>query len=153
MDSPDELQLQGVHGNIEYQIHAIKSNLETTLGAGTVSWRYVPTGDNPADDTNRGLHPVELNMNHRYSAGPGFLYKAAVFWPENKVEVLLEEDKRERKKLRWVGVSQESEPVLGWKRYSSLAKLRRGSPYAMRFVNNTRVEKELGQTDRWQQQS
>ena len=112
------------------------SNLDTALGAGAVSWGYVPTGDNPTDDVNRGLHPVELNVNHRYSAGPEFLYKAAEFWPENKVELPLEEDKRERKRLRWVGVSQESEPVLGWKRYSSLAKLRRMLAYVMRFANN-----------------
>ena len=82
----------------------------------------MPTGDNPADDITRGLHLVGLNVNHRYCAGTEFLYKAAEFWPENKVEVPLEEDKREMKKLRWVGVFQESEPVLGWKRYSSLAR-------------------------------
>ena len=59
----------------------------------------------------------------------------------------LEEDKRERKRLRWVGISQESEPVLGWKRYSSLAKLKRMLAYVMRFVSNTRVKKQLRQTD------
>ena len=57
----------------------------------------MPTGDNPADDITRRHHPVGLNVNYRYSAGPEFLYKAAEFWPGNKVEVPLEEDKRERK--------------------------------------------------------
>ena len=133
-------------GNRVTEIHTIMKNLETALGAGAVSWRYVPTGDNPADDITRELQPVELNVNHRHSAGPEFLYKAVEFWPENKFEVPLEEDKRERKRLRWVGVSQESEPVLGWKRYSSLAKLRKVLAYVMRFVNNTRVKKELRQT-------
>ena len=134
-------------GNRVSEIHTIMSNLETTLRAGTVSWRYMPKGDNnPADDITRELHPVELNLNHRYSAGPEFLYKVTKFWPENKVEVLLEDAKRERKRLRWVGVSQESEPVLGWKRCSSPAKLIRVLAYVMRFVNNTRVKKELGQT-------
>ena len=129
-------------GNRVPEIDTIMSNLETTLGA-----RYLPTGtNNPADDITRVLHPVELNLNHRYSAWPEFLYKAAEFWPENKVEVLLGEGKRERKRLRWVGVSQESEPVLGWKRCSSPAKLRRVLAYVMRFVNNTRVKKELDQT-------
>ena len=75
-----------------------------------------------------------------------FLYKAAEFWPENKVEVHLEEDKRETKTLRWVGVSQEIEPVLGWKRYSSLAKLTRVLAYEVRFARNRRVKKELRQT-------
>ena len=58
----------------------------------------------------------------------------------------LEEDKRKRKKLRRVGVSQESEPLLGWKRYSSLAELRRVLAYVMGFVSNTRVKKQLRQT-------
>ena len=60
-------------GNRVSEIHTIMSNLETTLGAGAVGWRYVPTGDNPADDIIWGLHPVELNVNHRYCAGPEFL--------------------------------------------------------------------------------
>ena len=38
------------------------------------------------------------------------------------------------------------EPVLGWKRYSSLAELRRVLAHVMRFVNNTRVNKELRQS-------
>ena len=122
------------------------SNLETTLGSGTVSWRYAPTVDNPANDITRELHPVGLYVKHPYSAWLEFLYKAAEFWPENKVEVHLEEDKRETKTLRWVGVSQEIEPVLGWKRYSSLAKLRRVLAYVMRFARNRRVKKELRQT-------
>ena len=129
-------------GNRVSESHTIISNLETAPGAGAVSWRYVPTGDNPADHIIRGLQPVELNVNHRHSAGPEFLYKTAEFWPRNKVEVLLEEDKRAGKSLRWVGGSQENEPVLGWKRYSSLAKLRRVLVYVMRFVNNTIVKKE-----------
>ena len=88
-------------GNRVSEIHTIMSNLETTLRAGTVSWRYMPKGDNnPADDITRELHPVELNLNHRYSAGPEFLYKVTKFWPENKVEVLPEDAKRERKRLR-----------------------------------------------------
>ena len=37
-------------GNRVSEIHTIMSNPETALGAGAVSWRYVPKGDNPADD-------------------------------------------------------------------------------------------------------
>ena len=85
-------------------------------------------------------------MKHPYSPGLEFLYKAAEFWPENKVEVPLEEDKRDTKRLRWVGGSQEIEPVLEWKRCSSLAKLGRVLAYVMRFVRNRGVKKELRQT-------
>ena len=100
-------------GNRVSEIHTIMSNPETALGAGAVSWRYVPTGDNlTGDNITRGLHSVELNVNHHYSDGPEFVYKAAEFSPENKVEVALEDDKRKRKTLKWVRVFQESEPVL-----------------------------------------
>ena len=133
-------------GNRVSETHTIMSNLETTLGAGTVSWRYAPTVDNPANDITRELHPVGLYVKHPYSAWLEFPYKAGEFWPENNVEVHLEEDKRETKTLRWVGNSQEIEPVLGWKRYSSLAELRRVLAYVMRFARNRRVKKELRQT-------
>ena len=133
-------------GNRVSETDTVMSNLETTLGAGTVNWRYAPTVDNPANDITRELHPVGLYVKHPYSAWLEFLYKAAEFCPENKVEVHLEEDKRETKRLRWVGVSQEIEPVLGWERYSSPAKLRRVLAYVMRFARNRRVKKELRQT-------
>ena len=133
-------------GNRVSETDTVMSNLETTLGAGTVNWRYAPTVDNPTNDITRELHPVGLYVKHPYSAWLEFLYKAAEFCPENKVEVHLEEDKRETKRLRWVGVSQEIEPVLGWERYSSPAKLRRVLAYVMRFARNRRVKKELRQT-------
>ena len=59
-------------GNRISEIHTIMSDLEATLGAGTVSWRYVLTENNPADDITRGLRPTELNIGHRYNDGPGF---------------------------------------------------------------------------------
>ena len=133
-------------GNRVSETDTVMSNLETTLGAGTVSWRYAPTVDNPANDITRELHPVGLYVKHPYSAWLEVLYKAAEFWPENKVEVPLEEDKREKKTLRWVGVSQEIEPVLGWERYSSPAKLRKVLAYVMRIARNRGVKKELRQT-------
>ena len=133
-------------GNRVSETYTIMSNLETTLGAGAASWRYVRQVIILQNDITRELHPVGLYVKHPYSAGLEFLYKAAEFWPENKVEVPLEEDKRDTKRLRWVGGSQEIEPVLEWKRCSSLAKLGRVLAYVMRFVRNRRVKKELRQT-------
>ena len=52
-------------GNRVSEIHTIKSDLEATLGAGMVSWIYVPSEYNHADDITRGLRPAELNMGHR----------------------------------------------------------------------------------------
>ncbi|XP_068717160.1 uncharacterized protein [Montipora capricornis] len=44
------------------EIHTIMSELESTLGAGTVYWRYVPTECNPADNVTRGLRPAQLDV-------------------------------------------------------------------------------------------
>ena len=71
------------------------SNLETALGAGAVSWRYVSTGDNPADDITRRFHPVELNVNNRYSAGP-----AGVLLQISRVDERRHE-RKEKAKMGW----------------------------------------------------
>ena len=93
-------------GNRVSEIRTIKSNLEATLGAGMVSWRYVPSEYNHAHDITRGLRPAELNMGHRYNDGPKFLYESAELWPENKVNMPLERaDESEKKKETWAGAS------------------------------------------------
>lgn len=50
------------------------------------------------------------------------------------------------KRSRGVGISQETVPVLEWKRYFFLVKLRRLLAYVMRFAKNTQVKKEVPQT-------
>ena len=129
-------------GNRVSEIHTIMSELESTLGAGTVYWRYVLTECNPADDITRGLRPAQLNTNHRYYRGPEFLYMPVDVWPESKIEVPKKKVEESERKARWVEVLHESEVLLGWKRYSSLAKMRRVVAYVKRFLKNTRTKKE-----------
>ena len=131
-------------GNRMSEIHTIMSSLEATLGAGAVSWRYVPTEANPADDITRGLSPTELGAGFCYISGPKFLYESGELWLENKVKAPCENDDiKEKKKERWAGASQENKALLGWKKYSSLTKLRRVTAYVMRFANNVRAKKEV----------
>ena len=122
------------------------SDLDATLGAGKVCWRYVPTESNPADDITRALHPDQLNVNHPYYGGPEFLLKSAKLRPEREVEAPQDEADKSERKLKWAGVSQETEPMLGWRKYSSLTKLRRVVAYVRRFANNTRVKDEACMT-------
>ena len=130
-------------GNRVSEIHTIMSNLETKQGAGTVSWRYLPTEANPADNISCGLSPIELCKGFLYNSGPKFLYESAELWPENKVEAPSEKDEvSEKKKGRWAGASQENEVLSGWKKYSSPTKLRRVTAYVMRFANNARIKRE-----------
>ena len=118
------------------EIHTIMSELESTLGEGTVYWRYVLTECNPAGDITRGLRPAQLNMSHRYYRGPEFQYMSVDVWPESKIEVPQKKVEESERKARWVGVLHESEVLLGWKRYSSLAKMRRVVAHVKRFLNN-----------------
>ena len=62
--------------------------------------------------------------------------------PESKIEVPQKEFEEGERKARLVGVLHECEVLLGWKRYSSLAKMRRVVAYVKRFLNNTRTKKE-----------
>ena len=106
-------------------------------------WRYVSTEANPADDISRGLGPTDLCKCFGYNSGPKFLYESAELWPENKVEAPSEKDEvSEKKKGRWAGASQENKVLLGWKKYSSLTKLRRVTAYVVRLANNARIKKE-----------
>jgi hypothetical protein len=45
-------------------------------------WRHVPTKINPADDCSRGVDASELSADHRWFAGPEFLTRPSVEWPQ-----------------------------------------------------------------------
>ena len=85
-------------------------------------------------------------MNHPYYGGPGFLLKPAKLWLDSKVEAPQEEVDKSEGKLKWAGVYQETEPMLGWRKYASLTKLRRVVTYARQFANNTQVKEEARMT-------
>ena len=44
-------------------------------------WNHVPGFLNPADDVLRGLTPLRLNLNHRWTQGSDFLWRSASHWP------------------------------------------------------------------------
>ena len=82
-------------------------------------------------------------MGHRYNDEPEFLYESAELWPGSKVNAPLErDDESEKKKERWARTSQEIDVILGWKKYSSLGKLRRVTAHVMRFTHKTRVKEQ-----------
>ncbi|KAI7812768.1 hypothetical protein IRJ41_008898 [Triplophysa rosa] len=45
------------------------------------SWRYVDSGNNPADDITRGKSLRELTSPCRWIHGPDFLHQSEAFWP------------------------------------------------------------------------
>lgn len=44
-------------------------------------WRYVPSGDNPADCARRGVYPSKLGQHSLWWLGPAFLKKCSTEWP------------------------------------------------------------------------
>ena len=61
-------------------------------------WNYVPTKENPADDTTRGLKLSNSLKDERWINGPEFLYKDESEWPKQPSSfVLCHEDKEIRK--------------------------------------------------------
>ena len=67
-------------------------------------------------------------------------------WPESKIEVPQKEVERSERKTRCVGVLHECEVLLGWKGYSSVAKMRRVVAYLKRFLSK-RANKERRASD------
>lgn len=49
---------------------------------GSATWRYVPSGDNPADDITRGLALLDLADGSRWTHGSAFLKQQPEEWPK-----------------------------------------------------------------------
>ena len=131
-------------GNRVSEIHTIMSSLEATLGAGAVSWRYVPTEANPADDLTRGLSPTELARAFAILVDPSSCMDQQSSGQKIKskrpARTMTSKKRRGKDGLEHL---RKNKPLLGWKKYSSLTKLRRVTAYVMRFANNVRAKKEV----------
>ncbi|XP_073334837.1 uncharacterized protein [Pagrus major] len=65
-------------------------------------WRYVSSGDNPADDITRGLALSQLLGRNRWSHGPLFLWQDESSWPASP-DISLSEDPVELRKANFCG--------------------------------------------------
>ena len=50
-------------------------------------WFYVPTKENPAGDSSRGLKDVHSEKTKMWFEGPGFLWKSESEWPTQDMDV------------------------------------------------------------------
>lgn len=103
-----------------------------------ISWRFVPTVLNPADDLSRGI-PVE-EMNGRWKHGPPFLKKNKDEWPIESTEPI--EDDPERKKTKVIGAVSLKTLLFDPTAYSSWTRLTRITAYTLRFLNNMKASRE-----------
>ncbi|XP_063910744.1 uncharacterized protein LOC135127960 [Zophobas morio] len=98
-------------------------------------WRHVPTSDNPADVTSRGLLPEDFVSSSLWWAGPSFLKLREQYWPQESPVGSVDTDLEIRKIELFV--AQTKEPTIGEtlvRRFSSLRKIQRIVAYCRRAV-------------------
>ena len=116
-------------------------------------WLFVPTNENPADFTTRGMRVSDLAKEEKWWNGPDFLQKEELDWPvsqidTNKVSEATEINKTAqaspqacRSNRDWTVISVHEDDQL-WhlhpKRFSSWTKLIRIQAWVRRFIDNCR---------------
>nr|XP_055033861.1 uncharacterized protein LOC129422150 [Misgurnus anguillicaudatus] len=100
------------------------------------SWRYVPSGQNPADDITRGSSLVELaKPAHRWRQGPTFLKHSPHEWPQNLISSPASPDPELRKPL-FCGLTQSEDLVLpDPSRFKSWSELKSATTELLRQHN------------------
>ena len=120
-------------------------------------WNYVPGQVNPADLLSRGLSTFDLARSSLWWKGPDYLQHPEERWPKTEILSTLDQDQKELRKKRFVGIPLGSEVKettnSGWtadevpieERYSCWTKLRRVLGRMLRFINNCRLGRSRGQ--------
>ena len=112
----------------------------------SVSWRHVPTRENPADLISRGCEIEEL-LNSIWFCGPKFLYKDSSEWPNNTNYCLPKEiSSLEKRKTQFsMVVSKDNENFLIKiiEKYSSVQKLIRVFAYIFRFLYPIKLQSNV----------
>ena len=49
-------------------------------------WRFVPTNENPADLTTRGMRVSDLAKKKKWWSGPDFLQREELDWPVSQID-------------------------------------------------------------------
>lgn len=103
------------------------------------SWRHVPTSLNPADLASRGVDPEQLQGLSLWWHGPTFLMHDENNWPLNLDYI--DPNLPERKTTGdcstvAVMINIEQTPIIEFKKYSKVNKLKRIVAYILRFIHN-----------------
>ncbi|XP_075167628.1 uncharacterized protein LOC142239732 [Haematobia irritans] len=101
---------------------------EILENVGNVTWRHVPTTDNPADIGTRGCTASELSTNLLWWHGPKWLLKSDEFWPKS---ITFKEPDLDRKVCTF-HTDMQTEDILD--RFSSFDRALRVLCYIYRFI-------------------
>jgi hypothetical protein len=112
------------------------SYIQTSLPA--LTWRYIPSSDNPADVGSRGTEPELLRDSPLWWHGPPWLSQSEECWPKKVLQDVTSPGEEAPRSLRSNVVRVDEEPWVLLSRYSSLAKLLRVTTLCVRFFRRCR---------------
>ncbi|XP_073941239.1 uncharacterized protein [Choristoneura fumiferana] len=100
-------------------------------------WRYVPTGENPADLCSRGIEPQQVAHADLWWHGPLFLMQSEAYWPTFPHSTVVELPELKA----FPALVAEPAPSVAFidvTKFSKLNRLQRVSARALRFIYNCR---------------
>ncbi|XP_071057316.1 uncharacterized protein [Onthophagus taurus] len=103
-----------------------------------LAWRYVPTGENPADLLSRGVSPVALKDAFLWWHGPEWLLQPETVWPKKHKDYATNTLPEIKSCVTSVVESFE----FPFERFSNLNRLQGCVAYLQRFITNCKVAKE-----------
>jgi hypothetical protein len=112
------------------------SYIQTSLPA--ITWRYVPSSDNPADVASRGTEPELLRDSPLWWHGPPWLSQSEQCWPKKVLQDVTSPGEEAPRSLLSNVARVDEEPWTLLSRYSSLAKLLRVTALCVRFFRRCR---------------
>jgi hypothetical protein len=112
------------------------SYIQTSLPA--LTWRYVPSSDNPADVASRGTEPELLRDSPLWWHGPPWLSQSEQCWPKKVLQDVTSPGEEAPRSLLSNVARVDEEPWTLLSRYSSLAKLLRVTALCVRFFRRCR---------------
>lgn len=101
---------------------------------GSCTWRHVPTDENPADLTSRGVSINSLQFHKLWWHGPDYLKRSDSHWPTNPCA----SDKLPeiRNEVSLLTLSNAPRELIDFSRFSRFSRLLRTVAYVLRFINN-----------------
>ncbi|XP_062700111.1 uncharacterized protein LOC134284819 [Aedes albopictus] len=98
-------------------------------------WRYVPSGQNPADLATKWGNGPSFDMENQWFRGPAFLQGSEDTWPKTR-RFTTATELNNAQHIHW----RATQPVIDVARFSKWERLQRTQAYVLRFVNNLKCQ-------------